>query len=96
MSFGSDHAACARHGMFLKRLKTMVNLEARGIVNDLGTLFLAGFVLAGLVIVASTFDGDLQGKNEIIAAILGTLSLFAILAALELADRIRVKRNRSR
>ena len=60
-------------------------------IDDLGTLLLAGFCLAGLIIVASTFDGDLEGSDEIVAAVLGTLSLFGILAGFELADRIKTK-----
>ena len=66
----------------------------KGVIDDLGTILLAGLCLAGLIIVASTFDGDLQGSDEIMAAVLGTLSLFGILAGLELADRIKTKRRR--
>lgn len=65
--------------------------EWKRLIDDLGTLILAGLCIAGAVIVASTFDGDLQGGNEIVAAILGTLSLFGLLAGLELADRLKMR-----
>ncbi len=94
MSIGFDHTKCSRQTALFTRGVAALKREARGVFDDLGTLLLAGLVLAGLVIVASTFDGDLQGKDEIVAAILGTLSLFAILASLELADRMRSKRGR--
>ena len=74
------------------RFSFAVRTELPGVFADLGTLLLALICLAGVVIVLSTFDGDLQGSNEIFAAVLGTLSLLAVLAALELADRIKGKR----
>ena len=94
MSSSTDHAdpRCkAPRG--LKRFSFAVKKEVPGVFADLGTVLLAGLCLAGVVIVLSTFDGDLQGSDEVVGAILGTLSLFAILAALELADRIKGKRS---
>ena len=82
---------CRRRVRTLMRIEGLVG-EARRVLADLGTVLLVGLCLAGLVIIASTFDGDLQGRNEIVAAILGTLSLFAILAGIELADRLRGRR----
>ena len=93
MSSSMDHARSrceAPRG--LKRFSFAVKTEFPGVFADLGTVLLAGLCLAGVVIVLSTFDGDLQGSDEVVGAILGTLSLFAILAALELADRIKGKR----
>jgi hypothetical protein len=93
MSGSTDHAGLrceAPRG--LKRFSFAVKAEIPGVFADLGTVLLAGLCLAGVVIVLSTFDGDLQGSDEVVGASLGTLCLFAILAALELADRIKGKR----
>src|ERR1700710_407694 len=93
MSICSDHAGSrCKAPRGLKRLSFAVKTEVPGVFADLGTVLLAGLCLAGVVIVLSTFDGDLQGSDEVVGAILGTLSLFSILAALELADRIKRKR----
>ena len=93
MSIVTDHARrCRSSNVSVLRQLSALRIEARGIVDDLGTVLLMGLCLAGVVIVASTFDGDLQGNDEVVAAVLGTLSLFGILAALELADRIKGKR----
>ncbi len=81
-------------GRKLWRFSFAIKMELPGVFADLGTVLLAMLCLAGVVIVLSTFDGDLQGSNEIFAAILGTLTLLAILAGLELADRIKGKRYR--
>jgi len=94
MSLFTEHAGTrCKAPRRLKRFSFAVKAEVPGVFADLGTLLLAGLCLAGVVIVLSTFDGDLQGSDEVVGAILGTLSLFAILAALELADRIKRKRS---
>jgi hypothetical protein len=96
MSCGFDHFTSRhmRHRVTLTRILTTLRTEWKGVIDDLGTVLLAGLCIAGLVIVASTFDGDLQGSDEIVAAVLGTLSLFAILAGLEVADRVKLRRRR--
>ncbi len=92
MSIGTDHGHRGRPAVSGTRRRLSLKAEVLAVFDDLGTVLLGGMVLAGVVIIACTFDGDLQGKDEIVAAVLGTLSLFAILAALELADRLRAKR----
>ncbi len=95
MSMSTNHADPRCKGSRrLAHLSSALKLELPGVFADLGTVLLAIVCLAGVVIVLSTFDGDLQGSNEVFAAVLGTLSLLAVLAALELADRIRGKRPR--
>jgi hypothetical protein len=96
MSCGSDYFTSrhARSRDALERFVTGLRTEWKGVIDDLGTVLLAGLCLAGLVIAASTFDGDLQGSDEIVGAVLGTLSLFAILAGLEVADRVKLRRRR--
>ncbi len=74
------------------RFSFAIKMELPGVFADLGTVLLAALCLAAAVIVLSTFDGDLQGSNEIFAAVLGTLTLLGVLAAVELADRIKGKR----
>ena len=96
MSIGPDSCRAARWHEIFAVSALGLKAEWKRLIDDLGTIFLAGLCLAGLVIVASTFDGDLEGSDEVIAAILGALSLFGILAGLELADRIRTKRRSSR
>lgn len=96
MSIMTDQTGRRCHGRGgVTRLIRALRREMPGVFADLGTLLLAGLCLAGVVIVLSTFDGDLKGKDEVVAAILGTLSLFAILAGLELVDRIKRKRSGS-
>ena len=93
MSLSTDHAGSrCKAPVSLERFSFAVKAEVPGVFADLGTVLLAGLCLAGVVIVLSTFDGDLRGSDEVVGAILGTLSLFGILAALELADRIKRKR----
>jgi len=92
MSIGPEFCRAARWHEIFDISALGLKAEWKRLIDDLGTLLLAGLCLAGLVIVASTFDGDLEGSDEVIAAILGTLSLFGILAGLELADRIKIKR----
>ena len=97
MSIVTDHAKrCRASNDGLVRWAAAVKREARGVIDDLGTVLLLGLCLAGAVIVASTFDGDLEGSDEVVAAVLGTLSLFGILAALELADRVKGKRAKAK
>ncbi|MGD0635395.1 MAG: hypothetical protein ABSA13_14145 [Beijerinckiaceae bacterium] len=96
MSIGPDSCRAARWHEIFDISALGLKAEWKRLIDDLGTILLAGLCLAGLVIVASTFDGDLEGSDEIVAAILGTLSLFGILAGLELADRIKMKRRSSR
>jgi hypothetical protein len=96
MRIGPDSCRAARWHEHFDFSTLGLKAEWKRLIDDLGTLLLAGVCLAGLIIVASTFDGDLEGSDEIVAAILGTLSLFGILAGLELADRIKLKRRRAR
>ena len=91
MSTGNANPQC-RGARKVARFSFAVKTELPGVFADLGTVLLIALCLAGVVIVLSTFDGDLQGSNEIFAAVLGTLTLLAVLAALELADRIKGKR----
>ncbi|MDR3462801.1 MAG: hypothetical protein P4L76_10870 [Beijerinckiaceae bacterium] len=95
MSIGPEFCRAARWHEIFDISALGLKAEWKRLIDDLGTILLAGLCLAGLVIVASTFDGDLEGSDEIIAAILGTLSLFGILAGLELADRLKIKRRSS-
>lgn len=91
MSTGNAGPHC-RGAQKVARFSFAIKMELPGVFADLGTVLLAALCLAGVVIVLSTFDGDLQGSNEIFAAILTTLTLLAVLAALELTDRIKGKR----